>query len=96
VALLAQNTQRLHSSLAANITPTNPALLDPGVHRFWNLQTQQGVAALNAEVTRQASMIAYIDDFKLMMIMALILIPLVLLFSAPPKAAGGAAAMAME
>ncbi|HTI85662.1 MAG TPA: DHA2 family efflux MFS transporter permease subunit [Alphaproteobacteria bacterium] len=96
VALLAQNTQRLHSSLAANITPTNPALLDPNVHRFWNLNTQQGLAALNAEVTRQASMIAYIDDFKLMMIMAIVLIPMVLLFSAPPKAAGGAAAMAME
>ncbi|MGE5538501.1 MAG: DHA2 family efflux MFS transporter permease subunit [Gemmatimonas sp.] len=96
VALLAQNTQRLHSALAANINATNPILQDPAVHRFWNPSTTEGIAALNAEVTRQASMIAYIDDFKLMMIMALALIPLVLLFSAPPRATVGAAAMAME
>jgi DHA2 family multidrug resistance protein len=96
VALLAQNTQRLHSALAANITATNPLLLDPTVQRYWNPATSQGVAAINAEVTRQAAMIAYIDDFKLMMLMALALIPLVLLFSAPSKVAAGHAAMAME
>ena len=32
----------------------------------YSLSTANGVAALNAEVTRQAQMVAYIDDFKLM------------------------------
>ena len=34
---------------------------------------------LNQEITRQASTIAYIDDFKLMLILALCSMPLVLL-----------------
>jgi len=38
-----------------------------------------GLAALNATVTRQAQMIAYNDDFKLMFWLTLALIPLVLL-----------------
>jgi DHA2 family multidrug resistance protein len=37
------------------------------------------MAALNAEVTRQAAMVAYIDDFKLIMLIALASIPLLLL-----------------
>jgi len=33
---------------------------------------------LNAEVTRQASMIAYIDDFRLMLIITLACLPMLL------------------
>jgi hypothetical protein len=33
-----------------------------------SLTNPSGIAALNAEATRQAAMVAYIDDFKLMMI----------------------------
>ena len=45
----------------------------------FNLSTPSGIAALNAEVTRQAAMVAYIDDFKLIMLIALASIPLLLL-----------------
>ena len=49
------------------------------------------MAALNAEVTRQAAMVAYIDDFKLMMLIALASLPLLLLLREarrrPPPAA---------
>jgi DHA2 family multidrug resistance protein len=37
------------------------------------------LAGLNATVTEQAAMIAYNDDFKLMMLLSLAAIPLVLL-----------------
>ena len=37
------------------------------------------MATLNAEVTRQAAMVAYIDDFKLIMLIALASLPLLLL-----------------
>ena len=40
-------------------------------------QTQ--IAALNAQVTRQANMIAYLDDFRLMLVLTLLEIPLVFL-----------------
>jgi len=45
----------------------------------YSLSTPGGIAALNAEVTRQAAMVAYIDDFKLIMLIALASLPLVLL-----------------
>ena len=38
-----------------------------------------GAAMLNEEVTRQAAIIAYIDDFKLMLVLAIIVTPLLLL-----------------
>jgi hypothetical protein len=45
----------------------------------FSLSTPSGMAALNAEVTRQAAMVAYVDDFKLIMLIALASIPLLLL-----------------
>ena len=46
---------------------------------FVFLSTPGGIAALNAEVTRQAAMVAYIDDFRLMMLIALATLPVLLL-----------------
>src|ERR1700738_4310932 len=48
----------------------------------FSLSTPSGMAALNAKVTRQAAMVAYIDDFKLIMLIALFSIPLLLLHEA--------------
>jgi DHA2 family multidrug resistance protein len=45
----------------------------------FSLTTPSGIAALNAEVTRQASMVAYVNDYALMMMIVLLLIPLLLL-----------------
>ena len=45
----------------------------------FSLSTPGGMAALNAEVTRQAAMVAYIDDFRLMMLIALATLPVLLL-----------------
>jgi DHA2 family multidrug resistance protein len=42
---------------------------------------------LNQEVTRQAQIIAYIDDFKLMLILAILVMPLLLLTRRPQRAA---------
>jgi DHA2 family multidrug resistance protein len=44
---------------------------------------------MNAQVGQQAAMIAYADDFKLMMLVALCAIPMLLLLS-PPKGAPAA------
>jgi DHA2 family multidrug resistance protein len=43
------------------------------------------MAALNGEITRQASMIAYVDDFQLMLILTVLAIPLLLLIKVPKK-----------
>jgi DHA2 family multidrug resistance protein len=77
-ALLQSNTQINHAQIAAAVTPFNRALHIGAVERFWNPAQTQGTVALNAEVTRQASAIAYIDDFKLMLILAIASLPLIL------------------
>jgi DHA2 family multidrug resistance protein len=41
--------------------------------------TAAGLAALNGEVTRQASGIAFLNDFWLMMVMTAVAIPLLLM-----------------
>ncbi|HEX7983858.1 MAG TPA: DHA2 family efflux MFS transporter permease subunit [Duganella sp.] len=85
--LLVRNTQTVHSALAEKITTANPALLD-------NLATPQAAALLNNEITRQASMIAYVDDFWLMLILTLCVLPLLLLIRPPSNAAPGEPALA--
>jgi DHA2 family multidrug resistance protein len=98
VTLLAQNTQVNHAELAASVTPFNP-MLDPQAWGLTGTAALRGYAALDAEVTRQAAMIAYLDDFKLMMAVTLLAIPMLLLLRRPARPAGagdahsGAAAM---
>jgi DHA2 family multidrug resistance protein len=61
---------------------------------MWGMHTTTGLMTLNEEVTRQASMIAYLDDFKLMMIVTLAAIPLLLMVRKPgPHKASAAAAL---
>jgi DHA2 family multidrug resistance protein len=77
--LLARNTQIMHADLAAHITPFNQALQQGAAARIWNLGTLAGRAALNGEITRQATIIAYANDFKLMMIVTLAAMPMIFL-----------------
>jgi MFS transporter, DHA2 family, multidrug resistance protein len=78
-ALLTQNTQIVHSRLIEQLRPDNPLAQAPLLPAPFSLATPSGIAALNAEVTRQAAMVAYIDDFALMMMIVIVSIPLLLL-----------------
>src|SRR5438128_10590021 len=87
---LTQNTQIVHSRLVEGLRPDNP--LAPFLAAPFNLTTPSGIAALNHEVTRQAAMISYIDDFVLMLMVILASLPLLLLVRAPrPQPAAAAA-----
>jgi DHA2 family multidrug resistance protein len=77
---LSQNTQILHSRLMEHLRPDNPLAQAPYLMPPFSLTIPSGVAALNAEATRQAAMVAYIDDFKLMMIIIVVALPLLLMF----------------
>jgi DHA2 family multidrug resistance protein len=46
---------------------------------LWSTANSQGLAALNAEVTRQAAIIGYVNDFKLLFIVSLLMLPLLLM-----------------
>ena len=93
-ALLAQNTQVVHSRLVEQLRPDNPLIRGPLMHAPYSLTNPSGVAALNAEATRQAAMVAYIDDFLLMMILVVIGLPLLLLLRRPRTPAGEGAVAA--
>jgi MFS transporter, DHA2 family, multidrug resistance protein len=80
IALFAANSQVVHASLAAHVTPYN-ALLRTMPH-LWSSHGA-GVAALNVEISRQAAMVAYLDDFVLMMIVTLAAAPLIALMRNP-------------
>ena len=86
--LLAQNTQVVHAALAAHVTPFNRMLQSGGAYLYWNSATSAGLSALNAEITRQASIVAYMDDFKLMLIVALPAMLLLFLLRRPASGGG--------
>ena len=75
-ALLTRNTQVIHERLASHIVPYGGQIQ---LHAPFSFNSIAGLAALNEVVTRQARMIAYNDDFKLMFVMTLSLFPLLLL-----------------
>jgi MFS transporter, DHA2 family, multidrug resistance protein len=77
--LLARNLQVSHSDLAAHITPYALPPIPPAIAQGAPPITDMAVAMMDAEINRQALMIAYIDDFYLMMIVTLAAIPLLLL-----------------
>src|SRR4051794_6269274 len=93
LAQLTANTQIVHARLIEHLRPDNPLAQLPFLASQFSLSEPSGMAALNREVTRQASMVAFVDDFKLMMFVSLASIPLVLLLRRPkPRAPQPAAA----
>jgi DHA2 family multidrug resistance protein len=93
-ALTIHNTQSMHASMVAHVgrevaeAQALPPLLSP--------DTTEGAVALNAEITRQALMVAYVDDFRLLALIALISIPLVLLIRPPRRKPKYAAPVPLE
>jgi len=95
-SLLTRNTQVAHAGLVEHITPLNRLFQWPAIEQFWNTATPEGAARLNEEITRQSSIIAYGNDFWLLMVLALGMLALLPLMRRPPRtpAAGvGHAAM---
>lgn len=77
-----RGTQIAHSDLAANITPFNPA-----VQQMLESGSRYDLALLNQSITQQAQMIAYLNDFKMMFVATLLVIPLLFLIRTGPSAA---------
>ena len=77
--LLARNLQISHSDLAQHITQYTLPPINPAITQGLPPAIDAAVAMMDAEINRQALMIAYIDDFKFMMIMSICAMPLLLL-----------------
>jgi MFS transporter, DHA2 family, multidrug resistance protein len=89
--LLTRNTQIMHSTLAEHVNRYSPILRSQLHGESPSLAM---LARLNASVTRQAAMIAYDDNFKLMMVLSVAAIPFVLLLS--KDSAGSGEPLAVE
>ena len=87
-ALLTRNTQVNHADIAAHVTAVNRGFDNPAVAHFWDPLTAAGRAALDAVITQQAQVIAYIDDYKLLMIATLAVFPLLMVFRRSSRPAG--------
>jgi DHA2 family multidrug resistance protein len=95
-SLLTRNTQVNHADIAQHVTAVNRAFESPAITQFWDPLTAAGRAALDAVVTRQAEIIAYIDDYKLLMIATLAVIPLLIVFQKSSAGSGADHAVVVE
>ena len=83
--LLDRMTQYEHAVLAGGVTPfLRPLQVGGAVTRMLNPHTVAGAVALNGIVDTQASIIAYVDDFKFMMLSTLPAFACLLLMRKPP------------
>ncbi|MGI8526840.1 MAG: DHA2 family efflux MFS transporter permease subunit [Pseudolabrys sp.] len=93
IANLTSKTTYMHERLGESVTPFNQALQMPDVASVLNMGTDAGRAMMDAIVTKQAAVIAYANDFKLMMVLTIIVMPLVFVIgkSRTPQQQGGGA-----
>ncbi len=84
--LLVRNTVIAHAELTERVTLASPAWQNPAIARAYDLSTPGGAAFLDGSITQQAAMIAYIDDFWLMLFLTLAVMPLILLIRRPARA----------
>ena len=94
--LLVRNTQINHAELSAYINPFNPNLWAASPDAAAG--DPAALSRMDGLVNLQALMISYIDDFKLMMVVTLLAIPLVFVLRKPKyaRAGGGAPAAHAE
>jgi DHA2 family multidrug resistance protein len=87
IAQLTSTTTSMHARLIEDVTPFNDALQMPNVRSIIDLTTDTGRALLDGIVTQQAMLIAYLNDYKLLMYLTLIVIPLIFIIGSTKKAA---------
>lgn len=93
--VLSNAAQLAHARIGETLTPFNRMMQTGGAYLFWNSATLNGRSALNTEVTRQAMIIAYSQDF---LMMAFVCIPpaiLLIFMRRPGRSAGPAASHAI-
>ena len=96
-AQLVRMTQVAHADLASGVTEQTIPTADPTILQNIAPQGDVALAILNGEITRQSVFIAYLDDFKLMMIVTFAVLPLLLLMKRGKQlGTGGPPQVAMD
>ena len=79
VAEIVRSTGMNYSHLAELLTPYNKVLDMPSVLGRWDPESLKGLASLSKEMTRQATLIAYLNAFGLFTTACALTLPLILL-----------------
>jgi DHA2 family multidrug resistance protein len=96
-SLLAHNSQALHEMIGASVTPFNRVLGMAGpVHQWLDPGTREGAALLDRIVNQQAQIVAYVDDYVLLIITTLPALLLLLLIRMPRKGVAPIETQAVE
>ena len=88
VTVLARSTQVNHATLGENITPFNETLRMINRSGLLDIGVGEGLARIDGELTRQAMMIGYLNDFRLLTLLSLATVPLALLIHRSREGAG--------
>jgi DHA2 family multidrug resistance protein len=89
IAQLTSTTTTMHARLAESVTPFNSALQWPDVQRYLDLTTDTGRALMDTIVTQQAMLLAYLNDYKLLMYLTFAVIPLIFIIGSSRKRPAG-------
>lgn len=81
--MLSRNIQTSHADLAAHVTPYNIPAIDPSSADRLGEFGEAALRLLDLSINRQAAMIAYLDDFKMMMILVICFVPLAFFLKTP-------------
>lgn len=79
-AVFTRTAQISYAVLSEYVNPYNDVFKYAAIPKLWNLAETSGLVALDAEITRQATMIAYNNSFQATAFVALAMLPLILLF----------------
>jgi MFS transporter, DHA2 family, multidrug resistance protein len=86
--------QTSHEDLASHVTSSSMNAVDPSSAERLGSLGEAALQMVNLEINRQAAMIAYLDDFKLMMILLILISPMIFFLKPGKPATGQQPAMA--
>ncbi|HUS96223.1 MAG TPA: MFS transporter, partial [Hyphomicrobiaceae bacterium] len=80
---LARQTQVKHAILRQHVTPFNDRIRHLGLPDLWDPTVPAGLRALNRVISKQAELLAYIADFRLLSIVILACLPVLFMMRRP-------------
>jgi len=92
--MLARNIQTSHEDLASHVTSSSMNAIDSASAPQFGALGEAALQMMSMEINRQAAMIAYLDDFKLMMILLIVISPLIFFLKPGTATPGQQQAMA--
>ena len=86
IAQLTQGSRRIHAILVEHVNPFNHAMQMPDVSRMINMGTDTGRAMADAMVSVQAQIIAFSQDYQMVMLFILCTVPLAIMIGSTKAA----------